>query len=108
MIKTAIENEQNLVVEGCYIPFDWEKDFEEQYLREIRYLCLVLSEQYIRTKFEDIKAHASDIESRLDDSYWTVDLLIRDNNKVLQQCREHGCRHILIEDSYSIELKKIF
>ena len=28
MIKTAIENEQNLIVEGCYIPFDCEKDFE--------------------------------------------------------------------------------
>lgn len=25
MIKTAIENKQNLIVEGCYIPFDWEK-----------------------------------------------------------------------------------
>ena len=24
MIKTAVENEQNLIVEGCYIPFDWE------------------------------------------------------------------------------------
>ena len=34
MIKTAIENEQNLVVEGCYIPFDWAKDFESEYLME--------------------------------------------------------------------------
>lgn len=25
MIKTAIENKQNLIVEGCYIPFGWEK-----------------------------------------------------------------------------------
>ena len=37
MIKKAIENEQNLVVEGCYIPFDWEKDFDEEYLEDIRY-----------------------------------------------------------------------
>ena len=28
IIKTAIENKQNLIVEGCYIPFDYEKDFE--------------------------------------------------------------------------------
>ena len=28
MIKTAIENKQNLIVEGCYIPFDWQKDFD--------------------------------------------------------------------------------
>ena len=25
MIKTAIENNQNLIVEGCYIPFDYKK-----------------------------------------------------------------------------------
>ena len=24
IIKTAIENNQNLIVEGCYIPFDWQ------------------------------------------------------------------------------------
>ena len=42
MIKTAIENEQNLVVEGCYIPFEWAKDFEEEYLREISFYCLVM------------------------------------------------------------------
>lgn len=38
MIKTAIENGQNLVVEGCYIPFDWEKDFEKEYLGQYKIL----------------------------------------------------------------------
>ena len=28
IIKTAIENEQNLIVEGCYIPFDWRTGFD--------------------------------------------------------------------------------
>ncbi|MBR5203199.1 MAG: adenylate kinase, partial [Clostridia bacterium] len=37
MIKTAIENKQNLIVEGCYIPFDWAKDFEKEYLDNIKY-----------------------------------------------------------------------
>ena len=44
MAKTAIENKQNLVVEGCYIPFDWQKDFAPEYLEHIRYYCLVMSE----------------------------------------------------------------
>ena len=30
MVKTAIENKQNLIVEGCYIPPAWRKDFEEE------------------------------------------------------------------------------
>ena len=65
MIKTAIENKQNLIVEGCYIPFDWEKDFTEEYLDNIRYFCLVMSENYIRNHFSDIKRYASVIENRL-------------------------------------------
>ncbi|MBR0376021.1 MAG: AAA family ATPase, partial [Firmicutes bacterium] len=31
MIKTAVENGQNLIVEGCYVPFDWRRDFDESY-----------------------------------------------------------------------------
>ena len=29
IIKTAIENKQNLIVEGCYVPFDWQKIFRK-------------------------------------------------------------------------------
>lgn len=68
MIKTVIENHQNLIVEGCYIPFDWAEDFEEDYLSEIKYICLVMSEQYIRNHFDDIITYANIIENRLDDS----------------------------------------
>ena len=55
MIKTAIENKQNLVVEGCYIPFDWSKSFEKEYLEHIKYYCLVMSEDYIKNNFTSIK-----------------------------------------------------
>ena len=47
MAKTAIENKQNMIIEGCYIPFDWQKDFDEEYLRNIRYICLCMSDRYI-------------------------------------------------------------
>ena len=67
MIKTAIENKQNLIVEGCYIPFDWAKDFEKEYLDNIRYYCLIMSENYIRNHFNDIKKYANIIENRLED-----------------------------------------
>lgn len=41
IVKTAIENGQNLVVEGCYIPFDWKKDFTQACRERIRYVCLI-------------------------------------------------------------------
>ena len=67
MIKTAIENKQNLTIEGCYIPFDWAKSFEKEYLEHIKYYCLVMSENYIKNHFANIKKYASAIENRMDD-----------------------------------------
>lgn len=74
MIKTAIENKQNLVVEGCYIPFDWTKDFEKEYLDEIRFYCLVMSVKYIENHLDDIRKFASVIEDRRDDEEYQVDI----------------------------------
>ena len=88
MIKTAIENKQNLIVEGCYIPFDWSKDFENEYLAKIKYYCLVLSENYIKKHFDDIKKYASVIENRLDDSWCTMESVLADNADI-------GCGCIL-------------
>lgn len=104
IVKTAIENRQNLVIEGCYIPFDWAKGFEQEYLAEIRYCCLVMSEAYIRSHYADIKAHASDIERRLDDSYCTMETLLQDNAETLEQCRKYGVEYILIENEYCVDL----
>ena len=49
IVKTAIENRQNLIVEGCYIPFCWRRDFDERYLPSIRFICLAMSERYSTT-----------------------------------------------------------
>ena len=104
MIKTAIENNQNLIVEGCYIPYDWKKDFAEEYLEEIRYYCLVLSEEYIEKHFDDVKKYANVIEERLDDSYCTKESVLQDNRVTLEMCKQYGCNYILIEDKYEIEI----
>jgi len=104
MIKTAIENNQNMIVEGCYIPYDWEKSFEPEYLKEIRYLCLVMSEKYIRTHFADIKKFASVIEERLDDSDCTMETVLRGNEEVLRECKKHGVKYVLIDEEYPEEV----
>ena len=100
MIKTAIENKQNLIVEGCYIPFDWQKDFEEDYLEYIRYLCLIFSKTYLENQFDTIVKYGSMIEQRLDDSDLSKNGLIRDNEENLAQCKKYNCPYALIEDTY--------
>ena len=107
MVKTAIENAQNLIVEGCYIPFDWEKDFEPEYRKHICYRCLIMSRNYIENHFDDIRNHGNAIEQRLDDSGLRKDSLIRDNENALQLCKETGCDYILLDDLYSIDLEDI-
>ena len=102
MIKTAIENQQNLIVEGCYIPFNWQEDFDNTYLPHIQYHCLVMSENYIRNHFSDIIAYASVIEQRLDDSYCTLESVLEDNAHYLQMCKQHGVTPILIDREYNI------
>ena len=104
MVKTAIENGQNLTVEGCYIPFDWKKDFSDEYLQHIRCIYLVMSEDYIRIHFDTIRAHANAIEKRLDDSGLCVEDLVRDNAAILVGCKEHGREYILVDGEYHIAL----
>ena len=105
MIKTAIENEQNLIVEGCYIPFDWKKDFEKEYLDNIRYLCLVMSEEYIRGHFDDIIKYENIIEKRLYDCSFTADEMIKENKRILESIRAHNLNYVLVDDEYKIDVK---
>ena len=103
MIKTAIENGQNLIVEGCYIPFDWQKDFEKEYFDNIKYICLVMSEEYIVNHFADIKRYASVIENRLDDEDCTIENVLADNAQMLELARKYSVNYVLIDNEYEID-----
>ncbi len=104
MIKTAIENRQNLIVEGCYIPFDWQKDFDSEYLESIKYCCLVMSEKYIKNHFADIKRYANVIENRLDDEWCTIESVLADNAEVLALAKKYNVNFILIDNQYEINI----
>lgn len=103
IIKTAVENRQNLIVEGCYIPFDWQKDFSREYLENIRYFCLVMSENYIRNHFADIKKYANVIENRLDDDC-TLQSVLEDNARALALAQKHGQNFVLIDEEYRVDV----
>lgn len=105
MIKTAIENKQNLTVEGCYIPFDWQKDFEKQYLDCIKCYCLVMTEHYITNHFSDIKAYENVIEQRSTDDGFTLETALKDNARFFRLAKKYGANCILINDGYEINLE---
>lgn len=103
IIKTAIENKQNLIVEGVYIPLNWREDFPSEYFENIQYYCLVLSEEYIKNHFEDIKAFANIVENRVDDDI-CIDEVLKDNAHFLAECKKHGNRYLLVDGEYNFEI----
>lgn len=105
IIKTAVENNQNLIIEGCYIPFDWSKDFDKEYLDHIKYYCLVMSEKYIKTHFNEIKQYANVVEKRLDDKCCTMENVLNDNAHFLTLAQKYNQNVILIHDNYKIDIE---
>lgn len=104
MVKTAIENQQNLIVEGCYIPFNWKDDFDEAYLQHMRCYCLVMSEQYIREHFDDIKKYANVIEQRMDDDL-KLEAVLMENKTALDLAIQHNVNYMLIDSEYRLDIE---
>lgn len=102
MIKTAIENDQHMIMEGCYIPFDWKDSFSKEYLDKIKYCCLIMSEEYMDTHFDDVKKYGSVIENRGEDEYCDKETLKKDNVYNLEMCRRYGLDYFLIDKEYDI------
>ena len=105
IVKTAIENRQNLIVEGCYIPFHWRRDFDERYLPSIRFICLAMSERYIENHFSEIIRHESEIESRLVAADCTMKSLKADNQYSIDGFQSAGEQVVLIDSDYEKTIK---
>lgn len=101
IIKTAIENGQSLIVEGCYIPFDWEDGFDSDYLEQIEYVCLIMTKKYLENHSDDVVRFENVVERRLLDEV-NIDKLIEENERNLASCQQYGLRCRLIDSSYDI------
>ena len=84
------------------MPCDWKKDFEDKYLSKIKYLCLVMSENYIKNNFEKITKYESVIEQRLC-SDLKIEEVIKDNAGYHNGCLEYGLNYYLIDKEYNVQ-----
>ncbi|MBP5311552.1 MAG: adenylate kinase [Clostridia bacterium] len=107
MIRTAIENGQNMIVEGCYIPFDFRSLLGKEYAEHVKFLCLALSDKYIDGHFGDIIRFESVTEKRIVDPCLTPEFCKRENRFYEKGFREKGERVELIEDDFEAELLRI-
>ena len=104
IIKTNIENNQNIIIEGAYIPFSFKDDFSEEYLKSIKYICLIMTEKYIKNNIENILKYENVIENRLYKDNINIDEFIAENKYNLDMCKKYGYNYILIDDKYDIDL----
>lgn len=104
IIKTNIENDQNIIIEGCYIPFDWKKYFKEKYLKKIKYICLIMTEEYIKNNFNKIIEYENSIENRIVKGDININEIIEENKYNLEMCKRFQNKYILIDKKYKIDL----
>lgn len=103
IIKTNIENKQNIIIEGCYIPFDWKKYFSKEYLEEIKYVCLIMTEEYLKNNSQNISKYENVIEKRKE--VINFEELIKENKYNLEMCKRYKNRYILIDDNYEVNIE---
>ena len=104
MIMTAVENSQDLIIEGCYVPFDWKDGLDDTYLSNIRYICLSMTPEYIASHLSDIISHASDAEKRLTDDDTSAEDLIRNNLAFAEGCRRAGNDILVIDNDWESDV----
>lgn len=102
MIKTAVENDQNMIIEGCYIPGDWAQSFSQTYLQKIRAVFIVMSEEYIRSHPEDIVRYGDVIEKRLYAAV-NIDRLVSCSTMFEEWAEENGSPCLKIDREYCPE-----
>ena len=101
MIRTALENEQTLLLEGCYIPEGWRDSFTEAENQRICAVFLTMSEDYLRNHFDLVCSKANAIEHRLDD-HPNLERLIRCSDWFRTCCRRDGTPCIDVTDRFDL------
>jgi len=106
IMKTAIENQQNLTIEGIYIPFDFQKDFESSYLQHIEFTCLIFNETYIQNHWSDIIKYENVIENRKSTEDISIDEFIKENQYNKQMCEKYHLDYLLVDRNYQTDTAK--
>lgn len=114
IIMTNIENNQSLIIEGCYILPHYLKQFEKLYSNKIVSVFLGFSTRYIQENYESkILKYRSVIEERgelrtEDISENTIREYMEENNKFRMECLEAGEKFFEINYNYEQEIDAVY
>ena len=111
IIMTCVENNQNLIIEGCYIFPDKINELEGEYLTHVISFYLGFSTSYIEKYFiSKILKNRSVIEQRgeLCDEWDVMERYISENTSQKETCEKYGAKYFEIQDEYEKEIERVY
>ncbi|MEJ6950384.1 2-phosphoglycerate kinase [Natronospora cellulosivora (SeqCode)] len=109
MIKTLIENKQNIIIEGCYLLPDLLKELEKEYSEEIISVYIGFSTNYIQENFKSsILKYRSAIESRNYPEERPISQFIKEHSDLRIQCIKNNMNYFEIRKDYNKEIKGVY
>lgn len=109
IIMTNIENRQHIIIEGCYLPPEHIREFEEEYLKQMIALYLGFSKNYLDKNFNSgIIEHRSEIEQKDLDDYLNHDDFIKYHTELKERCRKNNAKFFEINDDYEVEMNLVY
>jgi len=109
MTMTNIENDQHIIMEGCYILPHYMKDFTIDYSEKIIPVFLGFSTNYIQENFTSkIVKYRNAIEVRIWPEKRTLTELIMEHEAFKTKCLESGVMYFEIENDYDKDISQVY
>ena len=106
IIQTCVENKQNIILEGCYLPTDKIKD--NILCENVISFYLIFSETYIKKHFKTIIQYENVIENRKCPEERTEEDFIMDNQRLKEKCLAYNLKFFEIDDNYQQDIAKAY
>jgi putative acetyltransferase len=108
IIMTNIENNQNLIIEGCYLLPHVVNEIERIYPNEIISVFLGFSTNYINENMSNIIYNRNAIETRNYTEDRTINDFIQEHIEFKGLCQGVGVQYFEIDRNYKEEICKVY
>ncbi|MBD3107479.1 2-phosphoglycerate kinase [Bacillus sp. AGMB 02131] len=109
IIMTNIENNQSIIIEGCYMLPQYMNDFEKSYSEKIIPIFMGFSTKYIKENFTShIVKHRNVIEARMYPEERNMSDFIKEQEAFKRKCEKYGVAYFEIDEDYHQDILKVY
>ncbi len=104
IVDTCVENKQNIIIEGCYLPPHKVVDISDYVIA----VYIVFSDSYINKNFNKIISYENIIEKRKFQEERNKNEFILENKEIKKKCIESRLPYFEINEDYEEEIQKVY